>query len=105
MRISHADRVGLGSSELGHPVEDVASDPRLHHLRILAPRPHAITEDRLESEERVLGPSLSVVADLGLPLPPPDLADSTNSSIAMARQAASDGRCLVGRDDGSRAVA
>ena len=84
-RISHADGVGLGSSKLRHPIEDVARDHCLDLLRFFASRPHPIPEDRLESEERVLGSSLSMVADLLLPLASPDLADPMYSSIASPR--------------------
>ncbi len=100
--IAHADCVGLGPPELGHPVVDVAGDQRLDTLRLHASRSHAITEDHSESEERVLDSSLSGIADLLLLVPSPDFADSTSSSIASPRYSTSDGCCLAGWDDDPR---
>ena len=50
-------------------IQDVAGESGLDQLGILATRSHPVTHDRLESEERVLGSGLSMVADLLLPLP------------------------------------
>ena len=68
-------------------------------------RSHAVAEDRLVSEERVLRPGLTMVAHFLLPLPSTDLANPANGSIPNRRSIASDLRVLDGRDHDLRTPA
>ncbi len=70
--ISRPDRVGSRTTELGHPVQHVASDPRFGLPRVRVTSPKAAAQDCLVPEEHVLDRALSVVARLLLPLPSPE---------------------------------